>query len=58
MTASISLRGVSQRFSATWTLTDIGLDLVPGATGLLGPNVAGKTTLPRAVLPQTATAAV
>ena len=47
MTASISLRGVSQRFSATWALTDIGLDLVPGVTGLIGPNGAGKTTLLR-----------
>ena len=47
MTASISLRGVSQRFGVTWTLTDIDLDLVPGATGLLGPNGAGKTTLLR-----------
>ena len=47
MTASISLRGVSQRFGVTWALTDIDLDLVPGATGLLGPNRAGKTTLLR-----------
>jgi ABC-2 type transport system ATP-binding protein len=47
VTASISLRGVSQRFGATWALTDIGLDLVPGVTGLLGPNGAGKTTLLR-----------
>ena len=31
----------------TWALTDIDLDLVPGATGLLGPNGAGKTTLLR-----------
>ena len=45
MTASISLRGVSQRFGVTWVLTDIDLDLVPGVTGLLGPNGAGKTTL-------------
>jgi energy-coupling factor transporter ATP-binding protein EcfA2 len=47
VTASIGLRGVSQRFGVTWTLTDIDLDLVPGATGLLGPNGAGKTTLLR-----------
>ena len=45
MTASISLRGVSQRSGVTWALTDIDLDLVPGVTGLLGPNGAGKTTL-------------
>ena len=41
MTASISLRGVSQRFSVTWALTDIDLDLAPGIIGLLGPNRAG-----------------
>ena len=33
MTASTSLRGVSQRFGATRALTGIGLDLVPGITG-------------------------
>ena len=47
MTASISLRGVSQRVGATGALTDIDLYLVPGATGLLGPNGASKTTLLR-----------
>lgn len=41
MTASISLRGVSQRFSVTWALADIDLDLAPGIIGLLGPNVVG-----------------
>ena len=47
VTASISLRGVSRRFGATWALADIDLDLAPGVTGLLGPNGAGKTTLLR-----------
>jgi ABC-2 type transport system ATP-binding protein len=47
VTTTISLRGISQQFAATYALTTIDLDLAPGVTGLLGPNGAGKTTLLR-----------
>jgi ABC-2 type transport system ATP-binding protein len=42
----ISTRGVSHRYSRTWALKDVDLEIPRGSMyALLGPNGAGKTTL-------------
>ncbi|MDR3517544.1 MAG: ATP-binding cassette domain-containing protein [Azospirillaceae bacterium] len=42
----VRMRGISKRYGAVQTLTDVSLDLAPGEVlGLVGDNGAGKSTL-------------
>lgn len=44
--ASLSVRGVVKRFGGVVAVSDVSLDLAPGAVhALVGPNGSGKTTL-------------
>lgn len=43
----IRVEGVSRWFGSVVAVSEISFDIAPGITGLLGPNVAGKTTLLR-----------
>ncbi|HEX2850189.1 MAG TPA: ATP-binding cassette domain-containing protein [Acidimicrobiales bacterium] len=48
--ATLTLRGIRQRFGDRVVLDDVDLEVPPGRiVGLLGPNGAGKTTLMRIV---------
>ena len=42
--------GVSKRFGPVEALTQVSVELAPGAIGLVGPNGSGKTTLLRLLL--------
>jgi ABC-2 type transport system ATP-binding protein len=46
-TPVIRVDGVSRWFGSVVAVSDVTFDIGPGITGLLGPNVAGKTTLLR-----------
>src|SRR5690349_20144266 len=43
----IRVNGVSRWFGSVVAVSEVSFDILPGITGLLGPNAAGKTTLLR-----------
>ena len=48
--AVLKLRGVSRHFGGVAAVSDVTLDVEPGARhGIIGPNGAGKTTLFNAI---------
>jgi len=46
----IETRGLTKCFGAQRALSDVTIDIPPGAIGLLGPNGAGKTTFLKCLL--------
>jgi len=46
----IETRGLTKLFGAHRALSDVSIDIPPGAIGLLGPNGAGKTTFIKCLL--------
>src|SRR6187399_3454053 len=48
--AVVALEHVSVRYGAQFALDDVSASFPPGAVGLLGPNVAGKSTMIRTLL--------
>ncbi len=48
--AVVSVRGLTHSFGAVVALSDLDLDVIPGVTGLVGANGAGKTTFLRILL--------
>jgi ABC-2 type transport system ATP-binding protein len=48
--AIVSFRNLSKSFGRIPALSDLTLDIEPGAVGLLGPNGAGKSTLLKVLL--------